>query len=387
MAIRFRKSIKLAPGIRLNLSKNGLSLTAGVRGASLNFGSRGTYMNTGIPGTGFYSRERISVPQKSKQKTSYRTISIKVDDELGVLYQDCNGNRLPPDQVALAKQQNAAGIKQMVKETCDEINARQDCLTRLHYFTPPPSAPKYQPLPFDEASPIKPAIRGLGLLGRLFAGFKKRIEANNLRLVQNYDNALAQWQIRKQEYERIQDANRSLIEEEVKTNLNAMEKVLEGSLTDILWPRETNVEFDIRDGGKSVWLDVDLPEITDMPTKLASLTGRGFEFEYIENSETKIRQLYMQHIHSIGFRLIGEAFAVLPTCTTVILSGYSQRAEKTTGHITDQYLYSVKINREEWQKNNFENIKSIDVVATFEKYELRRDMTKTGLFKAILPFK
>lgn len=65
MGWRFRKRIKILPGIRLNLSKSGISTTVGVRGASVTFGPNGTYLNTGIPGTGIYSRERISGPSMS----------------------------------------------------------------------------------------------------------------------------------------------------------------------------------------------------------------------------------------------------------------------------------------------------------------------------------
>lgn len=60
MAWRFRKSVKLFPGIKFNLSKSGISTTVGVRGASVTFGPKGTYLNTGIPGTGIYAREKIS---------------------------------------------------------------------------------------------------------------------------------------------------------------------------------------------------------------------------------------------------------------------------------------------------------------------------------------
>jgi hypothetical protein len=56
MGWRFRKSVKLAPGLRLNLSKSGASVSAGRRGATLNVGKRGTRVTFGIPGTGvFYS--------------------------------------------------------------------------------------------------------------------------------------------------------------------------------------------------------------------------------------------------------------------------------------------------------------------------------------------
>ena len=58
MGFRFRRSIRLAPGIRLNLTSRGLSATVGPRGASINVGPRGTYANVGIPSTGLSSRTR-----------------------------------------------------------------------------------------------------------------------------------------------------------------------------------------------------------------------------------------------------------------------------------------------------------------------------------------
>jgi hypothetical protein len=59
MAFRFRRSVKIAPGIRLNFSGSGVSTTFGVRGLSVNVGRRGAFLNTGIPGTGLHSRSRI----------------------------------------------------------------------------------------------------------------------------------------------------------------------------------------------------------------------------------------------------------------------------------------------------------------------------------------
>ena len=48
------------PGVRINLSKSGISTSVGPRGAKVTFGPNGTYVNAGIPGTGLYTREKIS---------------------------------------------------------------------------------------------------------------------------------------------------------------------------------------------------------------------------------------------------------------------------------------------------------------------------------------
>lgn len=71
MAFRFRKSVKVAPGLRLNFSKSGVSTSAGVRGASVTAGKSGLHGNVGIPGTGLSYRERLDKP-KSKSKASVR---------------------------------------------------------------------------------------------------------------------------------------------------------------------------------------------------------------------------------------------------------------------------------------------------------------------------
>lgn len=60
MAIRFRKRIKLMPGVHINLSKSGISTTVGPRGASVNVGKKGTYLTTSIPGTGISARTKLT---------------------------------------------------------------------------------------------------------------------------------------------------------------------------------------------------------------------------------------------------------------------------------------------------------------------------------------
>lgn len=60
MAFRFQKRIKIAPGVRLNIGKTGISTTIGKRGASVNIGKGGAHGNLGIPGTGLSTRTKLS---------------------------------------------------------------------------------------------------------------------------------------------------------------------------------------------------------------------------------------------------------------------------------------------------------------------------------------
>ena len=65
MGWNFRRRIKIAPGVHLNISKKGVSTTIGGRGMSVNVGKNGSYLNTGIPGTGLYNRRKIGTESSS----------------------------------------------------------------------------------------------------------------------------------------------------------------------------------------------------------------------------------------------------------------------------------------------------------------------------------
>jgi len=52
MPVRIRKTFTLFPGVRVNLSKGGMSISVGKQGFTLNFSKRGVRQTTGLPGTG-----------------------------------------------------------------------------------------------------------------------------------------------------------------------------------------------------------------------------------------------------------------------------------------------------------------------------------------------
>jgi Protein of unknown function (DUF4236) len=67
-AFRFRRSIRIAPGIKLNLNKKSVSLTGGVRGAHVtrSYGGRSNY-SVGLPGTGVWYRGSLDDPKGASQ--------------------------------------------------------------------------------------------------------------------------------------------------------------------------------------------------------------------------------------------------------------------------------------------------------------------------------
>ena len=69
MGFRLRKSINLGGGVRLNVSKRGVGVSAGVKGARIGIGPRGTRVTTSIPGTGLSYQKEYSARHKGTAHT------------------------------------------------------------------------------------------------------------------------------------------------------------------------------------------------------------------------------------------------------------------------------------------------------------------------------
>ena len=99
MGFRFRRSFRLMPGIRINLSKSGVSTSLGTRGAWFTIGPRGTRATVGIPGTGISYTEQSSAPRlggpTSDRAPALPTIRATVSGGAG----DPNGSRPPSPSV------------------------------------------------------------------------------------------------------------------------------------------------------------------------------------------------------------------------------------------------------------------------------------------------
>jgi hypothetical protein len=70
MTFRFRRTMKIAPGIRINLTKKGVSARVGPRGAGVTVGTSGTTVSAGIPGTGLHASKKIKAPPKRHTEAS-----------------------------------------------------------------------------------------------------------------------------------------------------------------------------------------------------------------------------------------------------------------------------------------------------------------------------
>lgn len=393
MAIRFRKSIKLAPGLRLNVGKTGVSLSAGVRGASVTLGRGGTYLNAGLPGTGLSVRQRIGgggCDPRSSRASAGREITnveakVRLADDGTIQLLDSFDRPLSPPLARVAKQQHGGLIRQLLDDSCTKRTALLKEFEEIHIATPAPDVMAPTQRPFRESPPAPPGRKEASFFSCLVRCLREAIERENQEAQQRYEEATRQWEARKQahaqsEHERVREQLMRL-----KSEVAVMEEVLLQRMGTIEWPLETDVTFDLLQGGWTLALDVGLPEIEEMPDEEVSVAARGDKLSFKKLSQSRQRELYARHVHGVAMRLIGEAFAALPSLKRVLISGYTRRVDKGTGTEADTYIYSIVVARKDWSALNFRNLAVVDPIHALEAFDLRRSMTSTGLFRAIVP--
>src|SRR5688572_14729367 len=147
MGLRFRRSLKLLPGLRVSVGLRGASLSTGVRGASLNFGRQGVHANVGLPGTGISVRQKLASPKLSvlsprnnviEEVESTHTLRLKLDlDEDGRLeIRTPEGLQLPPAVERIVRQDGEGELRAWLEEECANRNGRADALSTLHEDVP-----------------------------------------------------------------------------------------------------------------------------------------------------------------------------------------------------------------------------------------------------------
>lgn len=396
MAIRFRKSFKIAPGVRLNVGMKGLSMNVGPRGASVSFTRRGTYANVGLPGTGMSARQLLSAPSGSARQASApmqtaatapstKTVHLRFTDDGQIRYLDGDDNPLPDDVIKSLRRNNRAVIEAGLQSAADRVNGEMEAVTQLHADTPKPRVRRWHvSAPFAEDPPVL-RLLPLTIWQRLLPPLKaKALKAQDCTRAA-HAQAVAAWEQRKAAHEAQQAAEGERIER-LHVDESVMEAELEAAFSEMQWPRETTVAYDLVDGGALVQLDVDLPEFEDMPRQVASVPARADRLVLKTMGEAKARELYARHIHAVVFLLVGVVFSRLPAVQRVVVSGYSQRVDKATGHGQDDYLLSAHVSRQDWSSINFDDLAALDPLVALGRFDLRRDMTRMFVLRAIEPF-
>ena len=427
MGVRFHRSLKIAPGIRLNVSKSGLGVSVGPRGAKLSVGPNGVYTNVGIPGTGIYSRQKTtnwdSSSPSSNPSPESRSIEVKIfiDDETGKeSIKLMEGDREINDDSLLRKIKRDPDFKEKLvgfrEKYLQEVQEKESALINVHKHSEAPTdwdavrkqvndavAVRYQRKKLAQPEPNRKIIEGDLIaeanrtIKSLFGKKKKREQYVQERIDSLYDQKVSEWkakieahEVKQDQIEKEENDKYDLELAEWKKEMNRLlnpdmvyiEERLEDLFSEIQLPVEFSISFDVRDSGNLIVLDIDLPEIENFPLKKMQMLASG-KISVKNKTQKEIKQDYLLSTTGISFYFASIAFSSAPIIEKVLVSGYTQRINKATGNTEDEYVYTVIFTKDQFQELNIENI---DPSLALQQFEHRIDMTKTFDLKTIIPF-
>lgn len=432
--MRYRKRVKIAKGLYINLSSSGASLSIGTRGASVTIGKKGTYLNTGIPGTGIYNRQKISGSAKpntpsytdSKSVSSQSKVNVEFAlDEKGnpvLKVTDSYGREITDESIIRKLKKEAQykeGIEKLINDRRAKIEENLKSFIEIYKLTPrllhdsdirkelTSLCPvKYEKQHFTEPKPSIENVKSeLEVEAKqkikkfLFWKNRKLIEefiTNNIhqRLQERNDK----WSRKRDEFNAVQEkveiekndlfSNQyNEIKSELENYLNGSEAFvsnrIEALLSEITLPVDFSIDYEYNKDKYTLYVDLDLPEIEDMPKEKVKTLASG-KISIKEKTQKELKQEYSLCIFGIAFYFSGLLFNVSSKVNIIQISGYTQRINKKTGNIEDEYVYSVKFDRFLFEKLNIEKIDPIEAVSNFEN---RINITPTFDLKTIEPFK
>jgi len=391
MALRFRRSVQIIPGVRLNFSGSGIGVSMGVPGARVTVGPSGVYRHLSLPGTGLYSRQRIDVGiggqrGRGRGPAPLPPFELDLDEEALELRLIDPETRevLPPAQARRVRAALGSRADDILEAAVKGYDEEVDALLRIHETTPPPHPPAlFVALPFPEPQPFPPEAAPPGILDRLIPSRRRQAEAERSAAEATYAEALARWRGAREAHGEEMEALRIAFQERDE-DPDAGARVLAEGLQSIEWPVPTLVDWDLH--GQTLYLDVQLPGIEGFPDRRYRKLQRGLRLGVEVLSATRVRRKYATYVHGVLFRVVGEVFHRLPAVREVVASGFLRSPDPATGEDQDAFLLSVQVERAQWERLRFDRLSDLDPVAVLGTWPHRRQMTATAIFTPIEPF-
>lgn len=431
----YRKRIKLAKGIHLNLSGSGIGLGfSPMKGLSFSMNKDGIYSNASLSGTGLYKRAKMASFSDSNKKPAstgnysntdkvHYEVTMQVDGEGKI--QTCilgNGVEITDDE-ELRRLKRRDDIKAaisklqyMMKDKVDDADAE---FIEIYKHTENPALEetvrakmnklKYEPeipVPFSEVEPDEASVRSFleqeakeRISSILFWTVAKKRQAYvDSNLANTLNEQHIKWENDKTEYETAEleritginyskkfdyDTQMAVYETYFNGDEEAVSAQMETMLAALELPCDFSLDYDIDLSTGTARFNLYLPEIEDIPSKKANILASG-KVSVKEKTKKELASDYATCTTGLAFFFAGMMFNVSSRVNIIEVSGYTQRIDPKTGERTDQYIYVVRFDRERFRGLKFSGIIPYE---SFEIFPHVMDLTKQMIFKTINPSK
>ena len=433
--MRFRRRVRICKGLSLNFSGSGISMSMGVRGPSVTVGKQGIYAKYGIPGTGLYNRQKIASGSSLSTRTysssrstanSYQhqkvTVNLKMslDENNNPIVADANGNVIT-DENLLRAIRRSQGYKEtfqrLSQDVYNEIADKNASFIEIYKHTERPvtefsvtkaleniQPEEYEKNTFASIEPTVESVRSQleneakeKVTSLLFWTLKRKREqyvCTNLQ--ERYNETHDSWSKEKKEFDEYEDGFKKEFDEqsrreceEKKTELqnifngelNYVDNKIENILSQIELPVEFSIDYEYHPEECSIYIDLDLPEIEDMPNEVAKTLKSG-KVSVKAKTQKQAALDYSTCVCGLAFFFSGMFFNVSTKIKQICISGYTQRLNKKTNVINNDYVFSVQFDRDTFSRIDYRNINPVEQIQRFPHL---LNITASNVMKTINP--
>lgn len=362
MGFRFRKSVKIAPGVRLNVGKKSVGVSMGGKGFRHSINSSGRRTTTvGVPGTGLSYSHAHSSDKKSRIKPTSTSTGITS----GV------GNQLS---------QSDYDYTNSPSYIVDQYEKQIMALSQWHRILITPidwEAKSKQDPPFQIGEMGQNEAAASQTLNEYKPSFFEKLFKKDLHKVKHLQEQVNKGMKKdKQEYDHwIKNV------QQAQTYVNPSPHLyIELLRQSGFFKIENELGIQIRPQIKEDELTIELV-INDalIPNEVVSLTKTG-RLSTKAQTKTNYYGLYQQFICSVILKLIKECFSMLPAVNKISSHVIEEKIDPTDGHQKIFQLIEIKSTKEQVEKLNFE---MLEPVAAIEGFEPRWKFLKTKGFQPL----
>ena len=395
--MRFRKSVKILPGVRVNFSKSGVSTTVGVKGLSINTGKKGSYLNTGIPGTGLYDRKKIGGGSSRSGTSNAAAIreAKRVQREIERKQKEIDRlNELQRAALEVQAYENYINRLQSIHKDCADVHNWLEIATSAPPLEVKPDGPPIQrtvdPV-HDEEKYYTNLIDNYkpNFFARLFKWDKRKLKKWNSLLEsgrladeqktlnlqkaarEEYENATQKYQAdcvsARKEFEEALEAHKRLIE--LARRINSGDTDAYAIVLEDLDPFNEISEFgsDIDCticSPKRAKAVITVHDDTVIPKQAKSLLKSG-KLSVKDLPVGRFNEIYQDYVCSASLRIARDLFAILPF-DEIIVTTTGRYLDKSTGNEEEGPILSVLFDRPMFMKLNFDALDPSDSMSNFK---------------------
>lgn len=205
---------------------------------------------------------------------------------------------------------------------------------------------------------------------------KEKVSFLENRTKELYDEEVETWKTEKHVF---YESLRQSLQNTIDGNKDYVISTISNLFPDEELPIEYFVDYDYDEEKGKVVIDLDLPEIEDIPNRKIVLTPTGKKSIRMKG-QSDLRSDYANCAFGLAMYVAYSIFNISLKVKSVEISGFTQRKEENSALATDQYIFVVDFIRDLFSIIDFNRLSSIEIMDFFHR---NFNMTKSYDLKQI----